>query len=268
MKEGYWVIRTYEAGAVGEKTKFWIQGARPTSRNKRKEKSEIKKQEQNEYSTTKQLARLLNANFRQGDLLLGLDYSAAGMERLEAYIAENPFPAQESEDEEADHMEQLRQAAEREMRLCIRRVKRELQKAGAELKSVAITSDMDGDTGETVRVHHHLVINREARDIFVQKWAELGGVDWSPLSGQPDYTPIADYFIRQVRRVPDAKKYTSSRNLVRPQPKDRVAYSEAEVRVPKGGTLLFRNEFKPGRPQYIRYVLPERRRPAPPGEAA
>ena len=68
--------------------------------------------------------------------------------------------------------------------------------------------------------------------------------------------------------MPDAKKYTSSRNLVRPQPKDRVAYSEAEVRVPKGGTLLFRNEFKPGHPQYIRYVLPEHRRPTPPGEAA
>lgn len=258
MKEGYWVVRTYVSGAVGEKTKFWVQGTRPTSRSRRKERSEIKKQEQNEYAAQKQMARLLNANFCQGDQLLGLDYAPAGLARLEAYIAAHPFPIQESGNDEADHMEQLRLAADREMRLCLRRVKRELAKDGIELKYIAITSDMDGDTGEAVRVHHHLVVNREARDAFAEKWAELGGVAWSPLSGQPDYTAIAEYFIRQVRRVPDAKKYVSSRNLVRPQPKDRAVLSDAELRVPKGGRLLFRNEFKPGRPQYIRYVLPDR----------
>lgn len=268
MKEGYWVVRTYESGAVGEKTKFWVQGARPSRRNKRKEKSEIKKQEQNEYSALKQMARLLNANFHKGNLLLGLDYSPAGMEKLEAYIAEHPFPAAESGDAEADHLEQLRLAADREMKLCLRRVKRELAKAGVALKYIAITSDMDGDTGEQVRVHHHLVVNEEARDAFTMKWQELGGVDWSPLSGQEDYTPVAEYLLRQVRHVPDEKKYVSSRNLVRPQPKDRVVISDAEIRVPKGGRLLFRGEFKPGRPQYIRYIIPEGKRKAPPEEEA
>lgn len=266
---GYWVVRTYESGAVGEKTKFWVKGARPSSRSRRKERSEIKKQEQNEYAAQKQMARLLNANFHQGDLLLGLDYSPAGMERLEKYIAAHPFPIRESGNVEADHMEQLRQAADREMRLCLRRVKRELAKDGIDLKYVAITSDMDGDTGEAVRVHHHLVVNREARDAFTGKWEALGGVAWSPLSGQLDYTAIAEYFIRQVRRVPDAKKYISSRNLVRPQPKDRIVISDAEIRVPKGGKLLARNAFRPGCAQYIRYILPPERRSggiAPPGQ--
>ena len=266
MKEGYWVVRTYESGAVGEKTKFWVQGARPSSRSKRKEKSEIKKQEQNEYSAVKQVARIFNANFHQGDLLMGLDYSPAGMARLEAYIAKHPFPIPESDDAAAFHMEQLREAARREMKLCLRRVQRELAKSGIALKYIAITSDMDGDTGEAVRVHHHLVVNKEAQGAFVKKWAELGGVDWSPLSKQADYTPVAEYLLRQVRRVPDAKKYVSSRNLVRPQPKDRVVISDAEIRVPKGGKLLFRSEFKPGRPQYIRYIIPESKRKAPPGD--
>lgn len=259
MKEGYWVVRTYEAGAIGEKTKFWVQGTRPSSRSKRKERAEIKKQEQNEYSAQKQLARLINANFTQGDLLLGLDYSPAGMDRLEKYIAEHPFQTDGCEDPEAEQMEQIRQAAEREMRLALRRVKRELAKEGVALRYIAITSDMDGDTGEAVRVHHHLIVPAEAKEAFVEKWKDLGSVNWSPMSAQADYTPIAEYFIRQVRRVPDAKKYISSRNLVRPQPKDRVVLSDAEVRVPKGGQLLHRNEFKPGRPQYIRYVLPEDR---------
>ena len=50
MKDGYWVVRTYEAGQVGEKTKYFVLGDR-TRRNRRKEESSIKKQEQNEYST-------------------------------------------------------------------------------------------------------------------------------------------------------------------------------------------------------------------------
>lgn len=163
-------------------------------------------------------------------------------------------------------MDAVRAAAEHALRLVLRRVKWELAKAGIALRYVAVTSDMDGDTGETVRVHHHLVVPAEAREAFAEKWAGMGGVDWSPLSGQEDYTPVAAYLIRQVRRVPDAKKYVSSRNLVRPQPRDRVALTDAELRVPRGAKLLHRNEYKPGRPQYIRYVLPEerRRRPSPP----
>ena len=224
---GYWVVRTYEAGAVGEKTKFWVPGERP-SKSGRREKQEIKKQEQNEQSAEKSMARLLNANFCQGDLLLGLDYSEEG---ILSWAREQGLNVDGSEEE---RMDAVRAAAEHELRLVLRRVKREMAKAGLVLRYVAVTSDMDGDTGETVRVHHHLVVPAEAREAFVEKWAGMGGVDWSPLSAQEDYTPIAAYLIRQVRRVPDAKKYVSSRNLVRPQPRDRVALTDAELRVPRG----------------------------------
>ncbi len=263
--EGYWVVRTYEAGNVAEKTKFWVPGTRP-GRSARREKQEMRKQEQNEHSAEKQLARLLNANFGPGDLLMGLDYSAEGMARLEAWVREQGQDPERME--EVERLDALRQAAERELRLVLRRVKRALGKDGLALRYAAITSDMDGDTGESVRVHHHLVVPACAREAFREKWAGLGGVDWSVLSEQEDYTPIAAYFIRQVRRIPDAKKYVTSRNLVRPQPRDRVALTDAELRVPAGGRLLHRNEFKPGRPQYIRYVLPpdKQRRPhGPPG---
>lgn len=249
MKEGYWVVRTYAAGTVGDKTKFWVQGARPSSRNRRKEKSEIKKQEQNEYSAVKASARVLNLNFREGDFLLGLDYSEEGMKKLEGGLPEGLG--------EEERQDRLRGAAAHELQLCLRRVQRIMDKEGVELKyHLGITSDMDGESGELVRVHHHIIVNREAREYFVKKWP-LGGVDWSPLSSQPDYTPIAEYLLKQVRRIKDAKKYTSSRNLIRPQPKDRVVAGGAELRVPKGAMLLVRSEFRPGRPQYIRYILPE-----------
>lgn len=257
MAEGYWVIRTYEAGNVGEKTKFWVPGRRP-KKSTRREKAELRKQEQNEHSAEKQMARLINENFGPGDLLMGLDYSAEGMERLTVWASSQAGDLEQA-DEEA-RAEAIRQAAEREMRLALRRVKRELAKEGVDLKYIAITSDMDGDSGEAVRVHHHLIVPAGVQQIFAEKWAGLGNVDWEPMSNQEDYTPIAAYFIRQVRRVPDAKKYVSSRNLSRPQPKDRVVLTEAELRVPRGGELLHRSEFKPGRPQYIRYVLPDGRK--------
>lgn len=262
MAGGYWVVRTYEAGNVGEKTKFWVPGVRP-SKSGRRERMELRKQEQNEHSAEKQLARLINDNFYPGDLLMGLDYSEEGMRRLIARAAGQG--ADWEQVDEQTRLEIIREAAEQELRLVLRRVKRELAKSGVALKYIAITSDMDGDTGEMVRVHHHLVVPADVKGAFLEKWKELGGVSWSHLSNQEDYTPIAVYFIRQVRRIPDAKKYVSSRNLSRPQPKDRVVFTEAELRVPRGGALLHRSEFKPGRPQYIRYVLPDgRKRRKPP----
>jgi hypothetical protein len=268
MKDGYWVVRTYESGIIGEKTKFWIQGARPKSKSRRKEKSDIRKQEQNEYSSVKTLARLLHANFQHGDILLGLDYSDKGLDKLEAYARKsNEGYESFSEEEKRDA---IWQAAKHEVSLCLRRVNRELQKQGKEsIKSITVTSDMDGDTGELVRAHHHLVVPAGSEGVFKSKWSKLGGVAWSPLSKQADYTPVAEYLLRQVRRIPDANKYVSSRNLIRPQPKDRVVESDAELRVPKGGKLLHRQEYKVrqnseggiySQPQYIRYIIPEHKR--------
>lgn len=265
MGKGYWMIRTYEAGDVGEKTKYWVPGEKP-GRSSRKAKAEIKKQEQNEHSATKRMARLINANYRPGDYLLGLDYGQEGMEKLLAWAREQGVDPDTAD--ETERMDILRRAAEHALRLVLRRVGREVG-PGVELRVVAITSDMDGETGEVVRIHHHLVIPRACKDAFVKKWDGWGGVNWESLSGQHDYTPIAEYFARQVRKVPDAKKYYSSRNLLRPEPKDRAALTDGELRVPVGCQLLHRGEFKPGRPQYIRYVLPEhkrRRGPYPPVE--
>lgn len=249
MREGYWVVRTYEAGAVGEKTKFFVPGKRPIGKDRRREKSEIKKQEQNEYSSQKSLARTINANYHAGDILLGIDYSDSGLRKIFAAL----YRSEEyklADDEQKRDMEY--DAADHAAVLYLRRLKRELKKDGIEMRYILVTSDMDVDTGERVRVHHHLIVNKEARDKLVDKWG-LGSVDIKPLSEQGDYTPLAEYLLKQVRRIENAKKYTSSRNLIRPQPKDRVALSDAPLRVPKGGKLIFCGEYRPNAPQYIRY---------------
>ena len=257
MKDGYWVVRTYEAGQVGEKTKYFVLGDR-TRRNRRKEESSIKKQEQNEYSAKKRLARLINANFTHGDILLGLDYSDASYKKLER-SARKAAPDYDSLPED-DQLRCIREAAAQEMVNYLRRVKRALEKEGCadELKYIAITSDMDGDTKETVRVHHHLIVPASCEHIVRMKWGH-GGTYCKPLSKQEDYMPIAEYLIAQVRGALNAKKFVSSRNLVRPQPKDRIAVSDAEIRVPRNCKLIQRAEYKRGAPQYIRYILPEKK---------
>lgn len=244
MQKGYWVIRTYQSGAVGEKIKYWVSGDK-VSKSKRRINSEIKKQEKNEVSAIRTAARLLNANFGKGDVLLGLDYSDSGYKAL--------TDKTEGKTTE-ERTEEIYKAAEHEMRLFLRRVKRECEKQGIEFRYFAATSDMDGKTGQSVRVHHHLVINAEALEIAKDKWS-CGGVTFDYLSGQPDYTPIAEYILKQARRIKDARKYVSSRNLERPQPKDRVAVNNSELRTPAKAVLVHRGEFAPGKPQYIRYVV-------------
>lgn len=244
-KKGYWAIRTYTAGAVGEKIKYWVPGEKPT-KSKRRLKSEIKKQQQNEASAEKRMARSIHANFGSGDYLLGLDYSEACLAMI-AYTLDPSDP---------DYEDKLYHAAHHQLRLWIERVRRACKAAGVPFRYIAITSDMNGKTGEAVRVHHHVILNAEAIEIAMEKWTK-GGTHHEHLYGVVDQTALAAYLLNQVRRLPDEKKYIPSRNLVIPEPVDRIAKGGAELTVPRGGQLLHRNEYKPGRPQYIRYIVPE-----------
>lgn len=269
MKEGYFVIRTYEAGDVGEKTKFFVPGRRPENgKLSRRQKNAVKKQEQNEYSSQKTLARLINANFGKGDLFLGTDYSDEGLEKILEWGRKHDLPVDSSDAEEKQNA--IWEAAAHALDNALRRVKRKLEKQGLELKAIYCTSDMDGNTGEIVRVHHHLIVNAGVQEAFVQAWEKygLGTVSWTPLwENQIDRTPIAEYIIRQVRRIPDAKKFRSTRNLTRPVPTNRIVSTDNELLVPRGGKLIYRQEYRNGKAsqedfcnyqaQYIRYITPK-----------
>ena len=85
MANGYWVIRTYTAGAVGEKIKYWVPGEKPT-KSERKIKSDIKQVQRNEANAEKALARLIHANFTPRDYLLQFSYTEEALEKLQ----ENP----------------------------------------------------------------------------------------------------------------------------------------------------------------------------------
>lgn len=250
-KEGYWVIRTYKAGRIGEKIKYWVPGAKP-SRSARRIKSDIKKQQQNENDATKRVARILNENFLGGDAFDALTYSDENYP-----ILLEGLPADADEETRRDY---IYQQADHQMDLFLRRCRYACKKAGVVFRYFAITSDMNGETGELVRVHHHIITTREVRNIIRPIWTN-GTIEKNAVWHEEDHFGLAKYLMDQVRRIPDAKKYKRSRNLVVPEPKDRVALGGKEVQPPKGASIVYRSTFIPGRPQYIRYILPKDDKP-------
>lgn len=246
-KEGYWIVRTYKAGRIGEKIKYWIPGQKPT-KSARRMKSDIRKQKQNENDATKRAARIINENFRGGDVFDALTYSEDGYAKLTANM-----PDGLDEQEQADY---IYAQADHQLELFCRRCRYACKKAGVEFKFFAITSDMDGETGEMVRIHHHIIVPKEIKNIVRELWT-LGGIEKNAVWHEDDHFGLAKYLMDQVRRIPDAKKYKRSRNLVVPEPKDRVAKGGKEVQPPKGASVIYRREFVPGRPQYIRYIIPK-----------
>ena len=259
--DGYWVIRTYKAGSLGEKTKFWVPGKRPDKKLTRRQREAIKKQSQNEYSAVKRFARDMHHNYTGTDSFLTLDYNKAGYDRLEKWAKDKGVDLEELTEEE--HREVIWTAAEHELVLCLRRAQNKAKKTGVEIKAMMTTSDQKWDKKlqqyMQVRIHHHMIINREAVPFFQEAWEKLGdNKDKHLCTYGEDWSELADYIVSQVRRIPDAKKYRSTRNVLHPEPKDRIVNSDAELQVPRGGKLLFRREFtRSGQPQYIRYILPK-----------
>lgn len=243
------VIRRKSGRVVEESTVFVSAQAKPR-RNKRKGTTTAQKQDENERDCVKRLARILNCNYAHGDLLLTPKYDERGLARLEAWAVTHREEGQTMEDA-------IIAAAEREGRNYMRRIERELEKLGVAFRYVLFTSDMDGETGEAVRIHHHLVIPRVGFELAAKKWG-LGTVDYQILRDQDDYTPLAEYLCRQVRRRPNAKKYSVSRNMEKPVVNERWAKPGEELRPDRGARVTGRSEWDGRGAQYIRFVQKRR----------
>lgn len=249
------MIRTIRSGKVVEKSQFYV-GERRPRKTRRKGASTVKKLDANLRDAVKRLARTLNCNFAHGDLLLTLTYDEAHLPKV---------------GEDFD-------AAEREGTNWWKRMRRELKERGVKLRGVWMTSDLDPETGEVVRLHHHAVITSEGIEIQRDeegkiKCATIGGrtlediwgngtADIEPLREQDDYTPIAAYFVAQARRDADAKKWHASRGLKQPViESEKIVPRARELHTPPGATVLEIGKYEEGSgSHYVRYI----RKPRPP----
>lgn len=248
-----WMARTIRAGATGEKYDFPVPlAAKPKGR--RMQKCTPRKQDENEHRAEKRLARLLNCNFKHNDALLTLTWD-------EDHVAELGNPADANA---------ARSIAEKAADNFLARVKYHLRRARKTLGVyILVVSDMNGDTGELVRPHVHLVVKGSAVRMEDGKlyagasdlealWGR-GSINLRALHDQPDLTPVAVYLMRQVRRQPDKAKYRAARGMKKPVIVDEeIVSGRRELRAPKGAKIVYRSAYEPGKPQYIRYVMPER----------
>ena len=163
----------------------------------------------------------------------------------------------QEEDGDAEAVNRLREAADKQLTLWLRRLKR---KYSGKIKAVLITSDVDHETGELVRVHHHIVLAAEgiSWDLLRGEWKN-GSVDIKQLRAQPDYTPVATYLMRQVRKQPDKKKYRVTQGMEQPKIEEREILCNTEMKAPAGANVLERSEYTAESVgQYIRYVPKKR----------
>ena len=130
---------------------------------------------------------------------------------------------------------------------------------------VLAPSQIDGETGELVRPHVHIIISGDAfalrnkrlylgEELVDDIWG-LGCVDVQFLRHQQDYKPLADYIVNQSRGVPDEKKWTCSRNMKKPVIRREIVASGAQLRVPPGALELPGTRYDPEKGQnFVRYI--------------
>ncbi len=193
------------------------------SRSRKKKPTSEVQQKLNEHNAEQKLIRILNANFTSEDIEIHLTFR------------DENLPENEEE-------------AARDIQNFLRRVKRARKKAGLdELKYVCITEG--GDEGK--RYHYHVTMNGGLdRDLLEKLWG-YGYANSRRLQfNENGVEGLARYVTKQFRDKKESgetifrKRWTASKNLVIPPPKDRDGrLSEKRVRkfataeIPNGAVL-------------------------------
>lgn len=249
-KEGMYVVTTIVSGKVKERRKSRIM-RRPAKRGGRiRGNSNEKKIAGNREYAVLQLARTLNCNMKAGDVWLTLTFS----------------------DETLADCGGTLEGAKKEAWKFVDRCKYRRKKKAIITKAVVAGSEIDGETGELVRPHIHVIMNGEGfsfadgvlrlLDEEVENIWGKGSVDVQFLRHQDDYYPLAKYIINQSRNVPDEKKYTCTRNMDKPVVRREIVSGGGQLRLPNGATELPGTKYDPEKGQnFVRYI-PRKKSPA------
>lgn len=197
----------------------------------------LKKIKQNERAAERQLARQISTNFGTGDLFLTAKYSDA-------------------------RLPQTLQEAKKEIAKFLRNLGRAYKKAtGKKLRWILCTSETSSKTGEKVRLHHHIIMDRVDYDLICRYWP-ADELRYEILDGRKDHTDLAKYIIKNGSGTPNEKKWSCSRGLDKPIYTEPVPVSDFEIKTPKGATVkekyVYIDEDYGAASAYLRAVLDEK----------
>ncbi|WP_143032607.1 rolling circle replication-associated protein [Eubacterium aggregans] len=179
------------------------------ARGPKKEKTSEAMMAINEKNAENKLRRLMNTNFGHRDPYITLTYARKN---------EPPEP----------------EAAVANVKKFKNDVRRLCKKNGAEFKFIE-SSEWKG-----VRPHHHMVINIGNMDdrVLDDLWPH-GRIKHQYLDDTGQYGELAAYFIKVSRKAfrdpesPCRKRWTASRNLVKPEPKVEIIRADSWKKEPK-----------------------------------
>ncbi len=232
------------SGQVVETRRSWLQVRQPGEARKGRAPRKAgntseKKIKQNEASSTKELARVINSTFRAGDAHVVLKYD------------NDSIPA--------DY-----EAAALRLKKFLERVRREFRHRFNRLPVLCwVTANWSPRREAPARLHHHLVVEKEAAAVIHELW-DGGGYSEEDLDGRGDHTDLAAYMIANVAGLPAGKKkWHATRNVSRPIYTEPVAVYDVEgIQPDKGATIKAHESYadEDGRitSAYLRCVLPVR----------
>lgn len=248
------------SGRTVETRRSWISSG-PTERRKRGIRragaSSLRKIKANEKSCVLNLARILNCNFREGDLFLALKYD------------DRHYPAGPSADPQEKREEEFQAAKRILTKKFLPKLRAAYREAtGKNLKAVWVTANWSTKEKHFTRIHHHMVLPGDAMGLVIELWKGIGGIDGTVqaefLNSEGDYSRIAAYMIDNVQGRPAGEnRWSGCRGMEKPVYSEPVEVADAESIEPlQDGIVKDVIEYtdEDGRviSKYMRTVLPER----------
>lgn len=229
------------SGSVEEICRGWMpttRGDQRVRRGTKAKKSSIEKIKRNETDAIKKLTRIVNCNFRMGDLWLTLTFP--GKKEITWEAAQTVF----------DRFLRKLRALYRE-------------KNGENIKYVYSHGRKDED-GNDARPHFHVVLQAVDYELICSLWPQEA-VTYRRLDGRKDHVKIAKYMIRNAKGVPGKKKYHTSRGLERPVYTEPVpVHINTKIKLPKDAIICEQHktrDYESGfTSEYVRYIRPEKER--------
>lgn len=192
-------------------------GAKGEKRHKKQKASPEQIRKQNQRNKEKRIRRLIKANFKEGDMWVTLKYSKGTRKNIE---------------EVKDNLTKF-----------LNSMRTQYKKRGHALKFIYRM-----EVGAKGGVHIHILINRidqaNTDEIITKCWKRFGHVNYQNIYEAGGYADLAAYIVKEYEENTEEYeqlslfeeyeqkeliKYSSSRNLIRPEP-ERTDYSRRTVR--------------------------------------
>lgn len=182
-------VKTIKSGKMLEYECYPLWEASKRKRAKKEKETKPTQKNLNDKNAIKRLIRLINTNFTNADTWATFTYSE-------------------------EHLPKSYEEAKRHMTNYLRRLKAKLKKLGRdEIKYIYVT-EYDPDSTKKVRIHHHIVMNVQDRDMIEAEWKYGARTQARRLQAdENEYEGLARYILKDPH---GKKRYTCSRNLKQP----------------------------------------------------